>query len=143
MAIAVQPNREFEYQLRADRKEDGSINREGTIWKIRALRSKDRAKIEDGLASATVDDSGRSARMDVKSGSVGLAYLKAGLVGVENFYDSAGNEVEFKAENDDKRHPTRRVASDDFLDCIHEDDQAELARAIKDANRLSETDQKN
>lgn len=141
MAVAVDPNRILTYQLKADRLPDGKVDESKTVFQYRVLRSKVRAKIEDGLASAVASNDGQAATINVRNGSVNLDYLRYGLCGVERFFDSDGNEIAFKDAPD--RTSGGRVASDDFIDLIHEDDQAELARAIQRGNRLSEADRKN
>lgn len=142
MAVAVDPNRVLRYQLKADRlPEGGAEDASKTVWLYRILRSKVRAKIEDGLASAVATNDGQAATINVKNGSVNLDYLRHGLCGVERFNNADGNEIPFKDAPD--RTSGGRVASDDFIDQIHEDDQAELARAIQRGNKLSEADRKN
>lgn len=142
MAIAQDPTRELEYVLKKDRTlADGTKNPEPTIWKYRVLRSSIRSKIEDGLGSASMSPDGTSIGINVKNGTVNREYMKHGLCGVENFFDADGNEVEFKQSSD--RFGSGKVAHDDFLDRIDEDDFAEIAGAIKAGNRLTEDERKN
>jgi hypothetical protein len=145
MAVAVDPDRVYEYVLKADRHlADGTPNPKPTVWKFRTLRSKVRSRIEDQLASASTGPDGKVTGVHVHSGSAALAYLKEGLLGVENFFDENGNEIAFETEPNGKgKGANRFLPTDDFLDRIHEDDQAELSKAIQLGNKLTEDERKN
>lgn len=133
MAIAVDPSRTWDYVLEADRGTERP-----TTWELRVLTARETAEIQDGAAFAEKD-----ATISIRSGSSQLRALKLGLAGVRDFRDETGADVPFESENDNKRNPTRRIVTDRFLDRIEDRDRAELARAISEGNRVTETERKN
>lgn len=135
MPIAQDPNKPFEYVLKADRGTERP-----TRWLLKPLTVREEADLRDGIMQYA---GGASVEGRVLAGSIELKTLKLGLVGCEDFYDAAGNAVPFEDEPDNKRHPTRRVVTDGFLSWISRSDRTELAEAIAERNRVTEDEEKN
>ena len=129
MSRAINPTRPFEYITKADRElEGGDTSR--TVWRLRGLTMREHQEIQDGAA---VHDDGQ---MKLLSGSVTVATLQLGVLGVDNFLDDDGAAVEFEQEPHPV-HTQRKVASRGFLGQIHPDDRTELAEAIGTFGALS------
>lgn len=136
MTIAVDPNKPFDYVLKADR---GAAK--PTRWKLKPLTVREEAELRDGIMQYGGQGAGVEGRM--LAGSTELRTLKLGLVGCEDFYDSDGNAIAFESEPDNKRHPTRSVVTDAFLSWISRGDRTELAEAIAERNHVTEDEEKN
>lgn len=122
MAIAINPTQTFDYVLRADRELPAE---EQTVWKLRGLSHRERAQVEDNLATQ-----GGDGQLSFRIGSQRLEILKAGLLGFENFLDAEGRPVPFDRQG--------AAVHDRTLDRIAEADATELANAITARNSLSE-----
>jgi len=139
MAIAVDPNKPFDYVLKSDRKlAEGA---KPTRWKLKPLTVKEQTELRDGIVAYHQDGKEMSGRM--LGGTVELKTLRLGLVGCEDFYDADGAAIPFEAEPDSKRNPSRFFVTDAFLSRISRADRTELADAIVEVNTLSEDDEKN
>lgn len=127
MPIALDPKSTWDYVLECDRGEERP-----TVFELKALSVRDEARLEDGHAS--VDRVANAIR--VSTGTTNLEALRAGLVGVRDFFDADGRPVLFDTDKQGR-------VSDSFLERLHPDWRQELARAIADRVRLTEADRKN
>jgi len=133
MVIAVNPKKAFDYVLVEDRK---SPVEKQTVFELKVLTSLELAKVEDGMSfSVTRNEQGEpsAGEVNVKGGSKTLSILHAGLAGWRNFKDENGNEVEFKKSEGYYKN----------LDYLKPGWRRELANAITEGNRVTETDSKN
>jgi hypothetical protein len=124
MITAVDPKASWEYIAKEDRESD-----DPTIWILRGMTAREVQKIED--QGVSFDD--KSRKIGVLIGTKGLLYLRRGLMGVQNFRDASGNEIEFKAERVGLHAGT---ASDDFLDLIPVGIRNELIEEIQGKSKI-------
>lgn len=122
MVIALNPDSTFEYVLKADR--EAPIEQQ-TVWVLRGLRHKERADVEDTIASQ--DSEGR---MSFRVGSQRTRILLAGIRGVRNFRDEDGRELEVP----------KGGCSTNFLDHLRDEWCTELANAITERGAITEKD---
>lgn len=127
MAIAVDPERTFDYVLQEER--DLPIEQQ-TVWKIKVLTARELAEIEDN--TSRIDKEGV---LQVRHGSVVLNTLRKGLRGWENFQDAQGNPVPFRDNNG--------VPREDNFDRMRPAWRREICNAITEQNRLTADQVKN
>ena len=130
MPIAIDPESQWPYTLREER---GQPN--ATTFKLKALTVAEEGRIRDSLASVNPTES----TVSVRSGTHELEILRAGLVGVENFFDAAGGEVPFESVRIGKRE----VVSDKFLARLAPKHRQEIAEAIMERNTVTDAERKN
>jgi len=118
MPIALDPNRQIPYTLKAERGNDAP-----TVFHLRPLTARQRGAVED-LVTVT-----RDGDMEPNIGSQRLARVRAGLTGWARLRTADGTEVEFTASRDGG-------ASDAALDRLDPDTLAELAGAIQEISEL-------
>ena len=136
MVIATNPVEEFIFYL----SEDMALEKpKRTAWKILALNVSQRSKLEDGRAMGTMDDAGELTGFAIRSGSVVLECIRAGLRGVENFNDADGSEVPYEQAKKMMNVLGKNVLppSDDFLDRIAPRHRQEIANAIELNTRVT------
>lgn len=127
MPYGIDPNAARDYVLEEDRElEEGHKRR--TVFKIRTLKSREMARIEDGMAQAQPKKKG--GHIDLKVGSQVLEILDAGLVGVENFHKPNGEPLIF-----DLAKRKERLELYDWLSGAH---RQEIADAISSGSTLTE-----
>lgn len=136
MAIALTPEKRFDYVLKADRELPPE---QQTIWHLRALTVNERDKIVGQLTHAA------------KFGKEGFVAAKAdaircGLDGWTNFADANGNQAQF--EGAAPKGPAlwiRRqvVITEGCLELIPYEYWDELADAIIECQHTQEADRKN
>jgi len=134
MPIAVDPRQPWDYVLKAERNKEIS-----TKFHLRPLTCGELATVEDNLAAFNAE----SGEARLLSGTQTLKILRMGLVGWSDFYDAEGKPVEFQGTR-------RKVAGQDVvqpdditLDRLVPADRREIAEAITEQNRLTDTDRKN
>lgn len=127
MVIAIDPSKTFDYVLLCDR---ANPPEEQTVFQLRVLSARELAEIEDGAIR-----SDREGKLEYLSGSQTIRILNYGLRGWRNFRDAAGNEVPFRENNGKPRGEN--------WDCLLPEWRRELANAITEQNRISETERKN
>lgn len=127
MAIAVDPNRTFDYVLKGDRKLPVE---QQTVFKLKVLSAKELARLEDNISLMDLNGV-----MQVKSGSIILETLRIGLRGWDTFHDKNGNLIEFRDNNGKPR--------DDNFDLLRPEWRRELANAITEQTKLSGDEIKN
>jgi len=134
MPIAVDPRQPWDYVLKAERN-----NETPTKFHLRPLTCGELATVEDNLAAFNAE----SGEARLLSGTQTLKILRMGLVGWSDFYDAEGKPVEFQGTR-------RKVAGQDVvqpdditLDRLVPADRREIAEAITEQNRLTDTDRKN
>lgn len=132
MVIAIDPSEQFEYVLLADRAlPDESPHK--TVWTLRPLSRKEMLAIEDRTGLQ------RNGEIRLNLGKIKEDTLRAGLVGVRNFRDRAGREIDVEFENAKISilGCLRKPVTEAFLDRIPADAATELAEAIQTGNRLT------
>lgn len=132
MTIAINPQEQFEFTTRADKTlSENDPNR--TVWLLRPLTRVEHAAIRDFPRHDTL-----SHQLDVRSGTMELEVVKAGLVGWRNFRDSAGEEVAFeRGERERVLGRMTHPVSISLLDRIDSETFMELANAITRQNELT------
>lgn len=123
MAIAVDPNRTFDYVLTEDRSLPAE---QQTVFKLKVLSARELARLEDSVS--VMDKNGN---WQVKVGTKVLEILSCGLKGWANFKHQNGNLVIFSG------------ASEDSFDRLRPEWRRELADAITEQANLSEDEIKN
>lgn len=130
MPIPLSRNSSFDYVLKAER----DLPREQqTIFKCKYLTVDEMAEVEDALGSF---DSSTN-EMRVKVGSQVVKILRLGLVGWLNFKHPDGTEAQFVIATNGK---TKGSPTNATLDMLSPADRRELANAITESNRVSETE---
>lgn len=132
MTIAISPSEEWDYQLKADRADDGSIDRAKPVFRIGALTPEDEAIIED-LTVTQIAKAEQAQSTQINFGSVKLETLRRGLRGWSGFTDAEGKEAKFEKRG--------RFASDDSIGHIRLRDRAELVNAITERHKVTELEQ--
>lgn len=144
MPIAIDPTKVFDYVLECDRKqpcECGGEEKEcaeckgtgfkntprdqQTIFKLKVLKARELAQLEDNLSSVSVAEDGMP-KVKVNAGTQVLRILGMGLTGWENLKDKGGKAIEFK---------TNGTINWDYL---KQDWRRELANEITEQTRLGE-----
>ncbi len=106
------------------------------VFLIKALKAKEAAKIQDGLADIVPEGNNKDlSTMRIYSGSSILNALVAGLSGWENFKLSNGEDAPWRDNNG-----TPRAENFDY---IPSDIRKELAEQITEGTFLTEQDEKN
>jgi hypothetical protein len=134
MVFAVTPGEVFDYVLKEERGESLP-----TVFKIRTLTRRERAKIEDSIGSIGMDgdDAGE---FNAKVGTQHLLTLRFGLAGWERFTFADGTEAQFKT----KPGPfVRHVPTNETLDHLPDRIVGELVEAINRGSTVSEDEEKN
>ncbi|MDA8122246.1 MAG: hypothetical protein M0Z38_06745 [Deltaproteobacteria bacterium] len=127
MPIAIDPTKVIEYVLLCDR---DLPPEEQTMFELKVLTARELAKIEDGSARADV-----SGNIEFRSGTQVINILNVGLKGWRNFKDAQGREVPFR-ENNGAPRPEN-------WDYLTPDWRRELANAVTEQTRVTETERKN
>lgn len=127
MAIAIDPNKTFEYVLLCDRELPPE---EQTIFHLKALSARELAEIQDKAARADMDGN-----FEFRSGSQTLRILEIGVRGWKNLRDAQGNEIAFRENNGRPRGEN--------WDLLLPEWRRELANAITEQNRISGAERKN
>lgn len=123
MAIAVDPNRTFDYVLKEDR---DLPPEQQTVFKLKVLSARELARLEDSVS--VMDKDGN---WQVKVGTKTLEILSCGLRRWDNFRDRNGNLITFVGSMDDN------------FDRLRPEWRRELADAITEQANLSEDERKN
>ncbi len=141
MPTALTPKDRFDFSLECDSK---LPLEKRTVFKLRALSLDERRIYDNELVRQDVMKDG-TRRIMTAAGDNELALLRAGLVGWLHFIDETGHEVKF--ETIDAPVPVLG------RDCAHVTDaclerlapkwRTEIAKAIQEANQLSDDDVKN
>lgn len=105
------------------------------IFLIKALKAKESAKIQDGLADYVEGDGNVAPAVRIYSGTAILNALKLGLSGWENFKNAKGEDVAWR-ENNGQARPEN-------IDFIPPDIRKELAEVITEGTFLTEQEEKN
>lgn len=135
MAIALSPERRFDYVLEAERE---LPLEQRTIWKLRALTQMERERIVNEL---TMHKANHRGGLDTMANA-----LRCGLDGWSNFPDPTGRETPFDGVPPLGVHAWIKrpvILSDAGLDCIPFEYWEELCKAIIGATQLKEADLKN
>lgn len=133
--IAISPNEVWDYQLVADRKEDGGLDPAKTVFKLGSLTPEDDAVIENLTISLMADG-----ERTMNWGSVKLEACRRGLRGCRNLSDASGKPVEFPEPKNGSGKLT--VAQlDAFIAYIPTKARAELANAITERNKVTVPEQ--
>ena len=122
MVIAITPKQTFDHILKCDSNEPPEKQ---TRWKLRALTLDEQASVRD----ATLRADRATQQFAVNSGRVELMRLRWGLMGVENFVDSAGSPVKFEKVDG--------LVPDEFLARISAEHRAELSIAIANLGEVT------
>lgn len=123
MAIAVDPNRTFDYILKEDRDLPAE---QQTVFKLKVLSARELARLEDSVS--VMDKDGN---WQVKVGTKALEILSCGIKGWENLRNRAGIFIPFSG------------IMDNNFDLLRPEWRRELADAITEQANLSEDERKN
>lgn len=118
MPIALDPNRQIPYTLKAERG-----NTAPTVFHLRPLTARQRGEVDD-MVTVT-----REGAMEPNIGSQRLARVRYGLVGWARLLTADGTEVEFTSGRDGG-------ATDAALDRLDPDTIVELSGAIQELSEL-------
>ena len=130
MVFAITPGETREYVLQRERESESP-----TIWILRNLTRRERAKIEDSIGAMDKNE-----QFCAKVGSSNLLTLRFGLAGWKNFCFQDGSEAQFKT----KPGPFGRgIPTNETLDLIPYSIVSELVEAINSESTVSEEDEKN
>ena len=131
MVQALDPRDTIEIVL----KDDAELpEEEQTVWLFKPLT----LAAETAIADEASDLEGNKIR--VKNGSVELWTLRAGLIGVRNWKDSAGNPVELEMVPGTGFLGGKKMVSDRSLGRISLRHRHELVDSFQNRNRLTEDD---
>jgi hypothetical protein len=131
MAIAYNPNKVFDYVLEADRNLKPELR---TVFKLKTLSANEMAQVEDGWKITPGAD--EKTLISLNRGSATVNLLRIGLRGWQNFKDTEGAHIPFA----DPEHGMCAMAN---IDKLTPTDRHELAHAIEDGTKVTETDRKN
>lgn len=123
MAVAVDPNRTFDYVLKEDRELPAE---QQTVFKLKVLSARELAGLEDSVS--VMDKDGN---WQVKVGTKVLEILRLGLKGWKNLWRTSEITEPFKG------------IGDESLDLLRPEWRRELADAITEQTNLSEGEVKN
>lgn len=129
--IAITPATSWDWQLPEDRADDGTIDPTQTIFQLGALTVEQEAKIEDMATELVIDTDGVSGGR-MRRGTVTLQVLEGGLRGWRNFFDSAGNAVEFRTAGG--KPPRCAIAC---LSALSGEQRRQIANAITERQRVT------
>lgn len=136
--IAIDPEEVFDYVLKAERDKP---EEEQSVFELGVLTSRQEAKLQDQAFSM----SGATMVATTPSGTMNLQTLRAALRNWRKVRARDGSEVPFECEGKrlDVLGEQLDPPSYKTLDRIHPDDRAELAQAIRNANRVTDDEAKN
>ena len=135
MVIALTPGHEWDYICKCDRE---LPEEEQTVWRLRTLTEEQYRQLVDKLT--TTDQESGELRFNL--GSHIYRAVRYGLVGVKNFRDENGKEIELVTTQRGPK-PEHAVVRDEFIAKIPPQVRHELADAIVERNKLAHSEAKN
>lgn len=136
MAIALDPNRTFDYVLKCER----ALPREQqTTFHIRPLTAMEMRHLKN--AAVSIDQLTQQARSYL--GDLRWLALKAGLVGWTNFKRADGTDVLCEKTRQNVLGRNTECVTDACLDLLQDEWRDELAEAVQEFNTLTRDDAKN
>ena len=136
MAIALDPNRTFDYVLKCDR---GLPREQQSVFHIRPLSALEMRHLKN--AALTIDQVTQQAHSYL--GDLRYLALRAGLVGWSNFKRADGTEAVFERTRQNLLGRSGEVVTDACLDLLRDEWRDELAEAVQEFNTLTRDDAKN
>ncbi len=128
MAIARKAGVLRTFQLKGDRKEDGTLDPNNTTWQLATLKADEMAEVENCTAKFSLG----STDAQFTPGARVLTSCRMGIRGVSGFSHEDGTKVAFEHSKGSLH------ASDNFLDQIAPNDLSELATAITELQTVPE-----
>jgi len=139
--IAIDPNQTWDYVLKEDRELQKDKQ---TVFVLGALSASAESEIEDSAGSLKLDMS-KVAVGDLQStwhsntNQNAIKILRAGLKGVQYFYNDKNELIEFDTE----KAQGKDVVSDKFLTRLTRDQRIELANAITEKIKMTQEEEEN
>lgn len=131
MPIAIDPRQTWDYILKDERE-----SADPTVFTLGALSVGDEAALQDKLAVV------RDGATTFATGTHTLDVLRRGLRGWRSFRFSDGRDVPFATDRGQMRNGVA-APTDETLGYLTPDVRKELAEAIIERNRVSESERKN
>ncbi len=144
--VGIDPGatREFVSKYDPARNEDGTPGECATIFRLRALTSREKAYVRDRVTKLIPDASSpQGATADININDQAWLTARFGLDGWENFLDHDGNVIEFKTVSVNLQGTKIDVCKQSILGRLDLHIIKELAEDIDPDNELNEEDAKN